>query len=325
MLRSSPRVSIGIPVYNGERFLAESVESILAQTFEDFELIISDNASTDRTEEICGSYAAKDSRIQYHRSETNRGAAWNHNRVFQLSSGVYFKWQCHDDLCHPDFLKECIAVLDRVPSAVLCYPRFGRIDEDGRPVTATNSPWPAVASSSVNGLASPHERFRSLIYRRDSCEEIYGLMRSSVARQTRLIGNYTQSDDNFLAELALRGRFYEVPKPLFFYRIHTEKSTEAFRNRLNRMTWFDPGRAGSVTIPFWHQFWEYLRLIWNAPLAWRERLRCYLPMAGWVWKFRHWLREDLRDALFVETVVPFLKRHAPWTRPIWHAINRIAG
>src|SRR5207245_9468832 len=166
-------------------------------------------------------------------------------------------------------------------------------------------PWPALASSSVNGLASAHKRFRSLIYRRDSCEEIYGLMRSSAVRQTRLIGNYTQSDDNFLAELALRGQFYEVPKPLFFYRIHTEKSTEAYRNRLDRMTWFDPARAGSITIPFWNQFWEYLRLIWNVPLAWRERLHCYLHVGGWAWKFRHWPSQGLRDALFAGTLVPF--------------------
>ena len=96
-----PRVSVGIPVFNGERFLAETIESILAQTFKDFEIVISDNASTDRTEEICRSYAARDPRIRYNRNDTNRGAAWNHNRVFELARGEYFKWQSHDDFCAP--------------------------------------------------------------------------------------------------------------------------------------------------------------------------------------------------------------------------------
>jgi glycosyltransferase involved in cell wall biosynthesis len=319
-----PRVSIGMPVYNGERYLLETLDSLLAQTFKDFELIISDNGSTDRTEQICRSYAARDGRIRYYRGETNRGAAWNHNRVFALSSGEYFKWQAHDDLCHPKFLEECVAVLDGEPSAVLCYSQFVRIDEHGKPVEKKRWGWGPIGSSVVKGAARPHERFSSLIYRRDSCEEIYGLMRASVMRETRLIGNYTQSDDNFLAELALRGQFSEVPKPLFFNRLHTDKSTEVYRNRLSRMSWFDPSTAG-ITIPFYRQFREYLSLIHRAPLPWRERVHCYLHMGRWLWKFRRWLRADLDDAIFVRTVVPFLKQYAPWTRPIWHVYTSARG
>src|SRR5512139_3267591 len=116
-----PRVSIGVPVYNGENFLKDALDSLLAQTFKDFEIVIADNVSTDQTEEICRSYAAKDARIRYYRNETNIGAGPNHNRVFELSRGEYFKWVCHDDMCAPEFLERCIEVLDRDPSVVLCH------------------------------------------------------------------------------------------------------------------------------------------------------------------------------------------------------------
>jgi glycosyltransferase involved in cell wall biosynthesis len=219
MNSSIPRVSVGIPVYNGERYVAQTIECIVAQSFRDFELIISDNGSSDRTRGICESYAARDARIRYYRNETNRGAAWNHNRVFELSSGKYFKWQCHDDLCHPQFLEKCVAVLDREPAVVLCYSQFVRIDAEGKQVEVKTYGWDPVASSPIPQDGRPHERFRAVIRRMNTCEEIYGVMRADVARQTRLIGSYTQSDANFLAELALRGRFCEIPEPLFYYRL----------------------------------------------------------------------------------------------------------
>jgi glycosyltransferase involved in cell wall biosynthesis len=98
MTSKIPRVSIGLPVFNGEKYLAEALDSILSQTYRDFKLIISDNASTDRTEQICREYAAKDRRIRYYRNEKNIGAPKNFNRVFELSSGKYFRW---DAFTHP--------------------------------------------------------------------------------------------------------------------------------------------------------------------------------------------------------------------------------
>jgi glycosyltransferase involved in cell wall biosynthesis len=323
MTPNKPRVSIGMPVYNGAVYLAQSIESILAQTFQDFELIISDNGSRDRTEDICRSYAAQDGRIRYFCQETNRGAAWNHNKVFHLSSGEYFKWHCHDDLCDPTFLEKCVAVLDREPSVVLCYSQFARIDGQGRLLKTTTFGWTPIASSPVSGIARSHERFRIVIHRRSTCEEIYGLMRRQVAKETQLIGGYTQSDDNFLAELALRGEFYEIPEPLFRYRLHPEKSTETYRSRLQRMAWFDPAAAGRMSIPFVRQFREYLLLIGRAPLPMTEQTICYVHTVGWAWRFRRWLREDLHEVVFLGAIVPFLKKRAPWTRPMWHAVKRI--
>jgi len=323
MASRKPQVGIGMPVYNGELYIVQSIESILAQTFTDWELLISDNGSADGTEDICRSYVKQDKRIRYIRQEVNRGAAWNHNFVFAESSGEYFKWQCHDDLCAPTFLEKCVAVLDREPSVVLCYPQFARIDAQGNRIAAPIFGWTPIGTSAVSGIASPHDRFRILLHRRNACEEIYGLMRRQVAEQTRLIGAYTQSDDNFLAELALRGKFHQIPEPLFCYRLHPEKSTESYRSRLQRMVWFDPAAAGRMNIPFLRQLREYLLLIDRAPIRLRERAHCYLHTLAWAWEFRNWLREDLHQVVFLGAIVPFLKKYASWTRPMWHAVKRM--
>jgi Glycosyltransferases involved in cell wall biogenesis len=129
-----PKVSIGLPVFNGEKYLREAIDSILAQTFTDFELIISDNASTDRTEEICKEYEAKDPRVRYYRNELNLGAAPNYNRLVELSRGEYFKWACHDDLCAPEFLEKCVEILEQNSPIILCYTRTLIIDENGKPI-----------------------------------------------------------------------------------------------------------------------------------------------------------------------------------------------
>jgi glycosyltransferase involved in cell wall biosynthesis len=99
-----PKVSIGVPVFNGENYLAQALESILAQDFADFEVIISDNCSTDKTPEICTSFAKRDSRVKYFRNDSNIGASPNYNRTFELSRGEYFKWCAHDDRCGRAFL-----------------------------------------------------------------------------------------------------------------------------------------------------------------------------------------------------------------------------
>src|SRR5437879_5289624 len=120
---SPPRVTIGMPVYNGEARLATALDSLLAQDYRDFELIISDNASTDATGSICHDYARADGRIRYYRHPQNMGAAHNFQRVLQLARGQYFMWAAYDDLWDPDFLTRCLAVLETDPSAVLAYPQ----------------------------------------------------------------------------------------------------------------------------------------------------------------------------------------------------------
>ena len=151
------KVTIGMPVYNAERFIGETVASIRTQTFEDFELIISDNASTDRTEEVCRALMKEDDRIRYVRNRENMGAAYNYNQTFHLSSGIYFKWACHDDLLLPEFLERCVAELDRDPSVVLAYTDWAPIDEDGKPLDPPEPrypPWRADSPTRSKGPAT---------------------------------------------------------------------------------------------------------------------------------------------------------------------------
>lgn len=136
MSGQKPKVSIGLPIYNGARCLVEALDTILAQTFEDWALIISDNASTDETARICRAYEARDARIRYVRNARNVGANRNHNMAFRLASGRYFKWAAADDAWGPSFLARCVQALDTNPSAVLAYPQPDFINADGKPVVA---------------------------------------------------------------------------------------------------------------------------------------------------------------------------------------------
>src|SRR3712207_3999522 len=122
-MTQAPTVSIGLPVYNGERYLALAIEAVLAQTYRDFELIISDNGSTDATSAICKAFAARDPRVRYYRYEENRGAAWNFNNTARLARGRYFKWQCYDDLLEPEMIQACLDVLEREPEVAVCCTR----------------------------------------------------------------------------------------------------------------------------------------------------------------------------------------------------------
>ena len=130
---SHPKVSIGMPVYNGANYVRGSVQSLLGQDYEDFELIISDNASTDETESICRELAESDRRIQYFRNDRNLGASRNYNNVFRLARGQFFKWAAHDDECHPTMFRRCVEVLERAPDRVtMVYPLAELIDEQGK-------------------------------------------------------------------------------------------------------------------------------------------------------------------------------------------------
>ena len=298
------QVSIGLPVYNGEKFIAQAIDSLLAQTFQDFELIISDNGSVDKTEEICRAYAAKDRRIRYYRNQRNLGLAWNYNRVFELSSGEYFKWVAHDDLHSPDFLLKCIEVLDREPSIVLCHSQVKFIDEQGKFLgnyeieLNTNSP-------------KPQERFHALLGKHLCCQ-FYGLIRASALKMTSLMGNYAHADGVLLLKLALIGRFYEIPEYLFFFRKHSQQSMSLFfpsylsfasqqsqplsnllPNYYQYTAWLDPGKKEQIFFPHWRIFWEYCLSVWLAPVGWYERLCCYLSMFRQLKGTEHLLLKDL--------------------------------
>ena len=131
MTERRPRVSIGLPVYNGEAFIADAISSFRAQSFDDFELIVSDNAWTDATEDIVREFASADPRIRYLRSETNVGANRNFNRTYYFATGEYFKWAAHDDVVEPTFIERCVSVLNDDPTVVLVHSRTSYIGGNG--------------------------------------------------------------------------------------------------------------------------------------------------------------------------------------------------
>jgi glycosyltransferase involved in cell wall biosynthesis len=277
-----PYVSIGLPVYNGERFLTETLDSLLAQTFENLELIISDNASTDRTQEICKDYAVKDRRIRYYRNDQNLGAARNCNRVFELSTGKYFKWAAHDDLCAPQYLERCVEVLDHEPSVVLCYPRTVIINEHGEHIENWIDGFSLRSSKPYERYKRYHERLLSRPY----CIPIFGVIRKNILRTTPLIEGCLELDRILLGEIALIGEFYEVPEHLFLRRFHPQMSTKANSNMQEAVAWLDPTNQGKILLPKWKWFFQYLSAIDRVQMKKHEKIRCYLETIRWAFSDR---------------------------------------
>lgn len=275
MNRTAPPVSIGLPVFNGENYLAAALDSLQAQTFADYELIISDNGSTDATQAICRSYAARDARISYHRVEENRGAAWNYNRTFELARGKYFKWAAHDDVCAPTMIERGVEALDRDPGVVVAYPRSHHIDAEGRPTQPYDL-------NLRTASPRPSDRFHDLVCISHLCYQVFGLIRSDALRRTILIGSFVSSDKVLLAQLALIGRFYEIPEYLFFPRRHPQQSVSANKARRVRILWFDPSKAGRLVLPSWRMLREYTLTIARAPIDAGEKLSCTRHLGAWV-------------------------------------------
>ena len=300
MSDKKPRVSLGLPVYNGEAYLKEAIESVLAQTYKDFECIISDNASTDRTREICEQYAASDARIRYVRQPSNIGAGKNYNFVFDEARGEYFKWVAHDDIIAPEYVEKCVAALDSNKNLALAYSSFVDIDDNGKTLGTTRR--------NFGTFPTPSARFRKLAELDYTCEEVFGLIPSHVLRKTDLIKNYTDSDRTLLAELGLYGTFYEVPEVLFFHRMHTNMSTKLFSSWRDRMAWFAPALKGKITFPIWMQFFHYLEIIARTPLSFGNRISCYGTMVRWFWQFKLRLAKDILLAVLTFFRIPFPQR-----------------
>jgi glycosyltransferase involved in cell wall biosynthesis len=273
---SSPRVSIGLPVYNGAAYLAAAVESIRAQTFGDFELLIADNASTDDTETIGRRYADQDPRIRYRRQPCNLGAVENHRWVYERSAGQYFKWAAHDDVLHPEFLARCVAALDADPELAYCFTRTVVIDAAGRELGRFRVSVPDVHSP------HPHQRYRGLLRTDRWCVELFGLFRRAALEQTRLMESYVASDRVLRAELGLVGRGREIPEYLFYSRDHDQRSTRAMPAHHLRTAWYDPRLAGRWVLPHWRLWMEYGRSIRRARLTASEKWKCAGAWLGWV-------------------------------------------
>ncbi len=258
-----PHVSIGLPVYNGESQLALALDSLIAQTFDDLEIVVSDNHSTDATESICRDFAARDARIHYVRSDRNRGAAWNFNRVFELSHGRYFKWASSNDLHAPDCVRRCVEVLDARPEVVLCYPKTTIIDEGGAVVRQFEDnldlPWPQA-----------EKRFRAYLQQVRLCNAVFGLIRLEALRRTGRLGNYPGADVVLLAELTLHGTFSEVPEYLFFRRMERQNFVRD-ESLENWQEFFDPSSRGKIFMRTWRHQYEYFAATLRSPLPLPEK------------------------------------------------------
>jgi len=248
MSSDAPLISIGLPVYNGENYLAEAIESILGQDFQDYELILSDNGSSDDTPTICESYAARDGRIRYFRHEKNHGAAWNFNYVVGQSRGRYFKWAAHDDRLRPRFLSECLSMLKAHKDASIAFSEAVVIDESGREVSKYEDEREKLVSD------DPLERFEYAVYGEHQFICIFGLIPKELLMKTDLIGAYGSSDVVLLGQLALMGKIIKSKERLFEWRNHGEQSMQkAFKAGDNRAytQWFDPSQDERLSFAHW--------------------------------------------------------------------------
>ena len=302
-MNSQPLVSIGLPVYNGELFLKEAIDSLLKQSFTNFEIVISDNASTDRTEQICKDYSKQDKRIRYYRSPQNKGAAWNFNRTFELATGQYFKWAAHDDFCAPTYLESCIKVLDSDPSIVLCHAETVLIDEESQKlqfkpsldcfVNKAGKTFRKQDHSKYLDADEPHKRYTDLLFSVRWCFEVFGLIRTSTLKQTSLIGPYYGSDKVLLAELSLLGRFAKVPEELFFRRCQMRQSS-MIDLALDRELWIASALVNrSFASPRLSCFHGYLQAIFDAKLTVLESAFCLASLAAWSVNMSNWRRFGL--------------------------------
>jgi glycosyltransferase involved in cell wall biosynthesis len=276
-------------VYNGEPFLAEALRSLRDQTFTDLEIIVSDNASTDRTREIVAEAAALDPRIRYLRHGTNRGGRWNCNYVVRRASGELFKLAAADDVLHPDFIKRCVAALDAHGSrAVLAYSRTQIIDESG---TVTED----LDDSSLRGDALlAHGRIGEFL-RAQAAHLVYGVYRTEVIRDTRLLVPVVGMDVVLLTEMACRGRFVLVEDQLFLQRRHHRQYSA---RGVSQVEFHAPGKDPRFDFPHTKVSIELVRGVLGSPIGALEKSRCVAAVLS-SWTIPRWrgLASDVRRAL----------------------------
>lgn len=297
IVRNNPRVSIGMPVYNGTKFLEAALDSLLAQTFEDFELIISDNASTDQTEAICRYYAARNGRIRYYRQEQNLGAIWNFNHVFEQSRGEYFKWAAYDDICSPTFLARCVELLRNNPSIVWCHTRSAKIDQHGRKLSryftlANGSLFPTHSTDEGHPRdhhqsSRPHKRFQGVLLGTKWCVDSYGLFRANVLRRTRMLLPYYGAEKVLIGEVSLMGRYHEVPETLFFQRIHTE-AAGSLPSATQQQTFMNSTGRRHCAFTRLQLLKGHVGAILHTDLSAADHARCFIVILKYLLQVKKW-------------------------------------
>ena len=230
---AEPLVSIGLPVRNGERYLGEAVQSVLDQEHGRLELVISDNASNDGTEEICRQFASADGRVRYHRQPQDIGLVPNFNAVLRLARGTYVKWMGDDDWLTPRYVSRCVEVLDDDAALILVTTQQAHVHADG-----------AVESAEYDGTRMrsdrPVERFtemlRLLTESHLLLDPLYGMMRRDpVRRLPRPVMLF--EDEIFAVRLALAGPLGHVREVLSYRRFKPFQRLPATARRLGVPPW----------------------------------------------------------------------------------------
>lgn len=284
-------VTIGVPVYNGERYLGAALASILGQGHDELRVVVRDNASTDTTLDICA--AIDDPRLTVLRAPVNEGAAANYNAVFAAADTPYFKWAAHDDLLDPDYIGACAAALDARPDAVGAYGTTELIDDEGRTT--------AVYDERID-LSSPSPTRRALSFLRGVrlCNPVFGVLRADVLRETPLIEPHAASDMTLLYRLLARGPLLHVESAVFRRRIHDEMSLKANTSSVDVARWFSTTARGAHRLPRARLVLRLTRVGATAPVGLSDRAG--LVLAVWV----VWVPRELRA----------------WARRGWRAVRR---
>ena len=281
-----PKVSVGMPVYNGQDYVRDAIEAILNQTYQDFELVISDNFSTDQTSTICKKIADEDPRVRYVCQRENLGAIENFNALIDLAKGEYFKWAAHDDLMEPAFLEKCVQALEQNESVVWCHSKSDMIDAQGRSFLDLLPDDDEEIQMDANGhktwkghprkdfdSSDPIQRFRGVILGTNWCIDSYGLFRIAALRKTRRLLHFYGAEKVLLGEISLLGTYYEVPELLFYQRIH-EKSSSNLTTASSQAEFAKPGRT---TVPFISTRLDIIKAhlgsVLGSPLSWIQKSR----------------------------------------------------
>jgi glycosyltransferase involved in cell wall biosynthesis len=277
------KVAIGLPVYNGQRYVADAIESMRAQTLTDWVMVICDNASTDATAEICKRYAAIDPRILYTRNDKNIGATPNFNLAQDKAHalGTYFKWIAADDRYEPTFLEKCVAALDADPTVVNAFAKTRLIDQDGK--TIPEDPDAPVAGTTSKSVV---RRFAA------SLDEVFCFPEFGVHRPEALRAcvqqSYYGSDKVMLAEESLRGRFYRVDERLFLRRCHEESSMSSSSSSKKRSMWALGLSKAPLIPPQLRMYFGYSRAVWRVKLPLWPKLACFALALGMALRVDKW-------------------------------------
>jgi glycosyltransferase involved in cell wall biosynthesis len=270
-----------MPVFNGELHLRQAILSLIDQSFDDFKLVISDNSSTDATEDICREFERLDNRIEYFRQPENLGGAKNWNFVAKNATGKFFKWASANDLHHKSFVERCIDHLRKTDNSVLCYTETILVDSDGNEKEQFDDPLDASSDCAIS-------RFQNVLNKIALNNAQIGVVRSSVLRQTKLEGLYPGGDVPLMAELALHGKFERLPDRLYFRRMTVDSATQ-LAGESGLQHFFQPGRDRPIQWKLWPGYIDLFRRTLTGPISAKQKLK----LTTYLVRTMYWRKREL--------------------------------